>query len=630
VVMDLKGSVLTQDLGSYANQIKRSEFATWILNTFYAIDSFYPRAFCLLFHYASGHIYLTRTDDQLITVMCRHGADVISIENAFSKHRNAMAKSNTSGVVREKSKKGETVFLKISETGSGATASPIPQKKSGPPVGLIIGAIVIICAIIGAVAFTMGGDKEDEAAPQTVTPPVATTETPAKPEPKAEPTTEPEKPVKQFTESTAAIARDRAAALARIAKQQNADEQNAMHMARALATSQNALQKFNNGEFKEAVDLWGQSAASYGKAAVQSAEKNFNASLSDAGLSEISNYPTQLWISVESAIKDAKSYADEGNYTEAVATITAQSKKIPQLKQQLLQKLEKLAQNAASSNNVPQALDFYKQVAILDPKNKEAQDYFYKNRYKPGELMENSVGMTLAYIPPGKFVRGSPDNEAYRDADETQAEVSISRGFFMATTEVSQEQWQDVMGQPMRMEDPDSDFMGRSLPVHSVTWEQAQEFCRRLSEKEGKTYRLPTEAEWEYAARAGTSTPYNTGKDRLTSREANIYDPSGEGLDSISAVGSVGQPNAWGLYDMHGNVAEWTADWSAPYPDGAQTDPQGPEAREGRVDLAMKIVRGGSFIDDAYLTRSANRSEASPVVANSYTGFRPVLVIADI
>lgn len=624
VVMDLKGAVLTQDLGDYANRIQRSEFATWILNTFYAIDSYYPQAFCLLFHYASGHLYLTRTDNQLITVMCRHGADVKHIDNAFRKHRIVMAKSNTSGVVREKSQKGETVFLKINETGPGATGSPIPQKKSGPPMGLIIGGIVFLCAAVGIAAFLMSNSKgrEEIAGTKPVPSPALQSE--------AEPQLTKETPAEGADKSTADIARDRATALAKIAKQQNADELDVMDMARALATQQSAQEQYQQGNYRQAVELWNQSAESYGKAAVVSAEKHFLNDLAKAGLSEISSYPETTWIAVESEIKQARAQAEAGKYTIAVNTIAGLSNQIPQLKAEHLNKLNELAGNAAQGNKIPAALEFYQMVVALNPDDQTAKDYIYRNRYKPGETITNSVGMEFAYIPPGTFKRGSPETEAYRDADETQAVITITQGFFMAATEVSQKQWEAVMGQRMRMEDPDSDFIGRNLPVHSITWEQAQEFCRRLSELEGKTYRLPTEAEWEYAARAGTTTSYNHGSDRLTSREANIYDPSGEGLDSIAAIGSIASSNAWGLYDMHGNVAEWTADWYAPYPAGPQTDPTGPEASEGRIDLAMKIVRGGSFIDDSYITRSANRSEASPVVANTYTGFRSVLVITDI
>ncbi|GHB93027.1 hypothetical protein GCM10007047_05530 [Cerasicoccus arenae] len=625
VVMDLSGAVLTQNLGTYANHFKRTEFATWILNCFYAVDSYYPQAFCLLLRYASGCLYLTRTDNQLITVMCHRGADVLSIENAFSKYRHAMAKSDTSGVVRDKSKKGETVFLKISETGAGATASPIPQKKSGSPAGLIIGGIVALCAIIGGVAFLMTKPK-DAAAPPPF-PSVTQKSTNSQPQP---PSLSQAIQPAGITESTAAIARDHAAALAKIANQQEATDLAPMDMARALATNQSAIQLFNASSYQEAIDLWNQSAAAYGRAAVTSSEKKLNTAIDEAGLAEIRNYPTPLWISVEGAIKEARSAADQGNYTNAVQMTVEQTKKIPNLKQQLLAQLTGLAVKAANSNNTSAALGFYEKVIALDSNNAVAKAYIYRNRFQPGETLTNSAGITLVYIPPGTFNRGSPENEAYRDSDETQATITMTAGFFMAATEVTQEQWEKVMGQRMRMEDSDADFIGRSLPVHSITWEQANQFCRRLSELEGKTYRLPTEAEWEYAARAGTAGPYNNGKDRLTSQDANIYDPSGEGLDTVAAVASVGQANDWGLYDMHGNVSEWTADWSAAYPEGPQTDPQGPIDSDGRVDLAMKIVRGGSFIDDANLARSANRSEASPVVANSYTGFRPTLVFSDL
>ncbi|WP_269541361.1 SUMF1/EgtB/PvdO family nonheme iron enzyme [Cerasicoccus fimbriatus] len=629
VVMDVNGAVMSQDLGPYANRIKRTEFATWILNCFYAIDSYYPQSFCVLLRYASGHLYLTRTDNRLITVMCRQGADILSIENAFSKHRQSMAKSDTSGIVREKSKKGETVFLKISETGEGATASPIPQKKSGPPVGAII-AIVIVLILVGAgVAFTLGGGKEE------TTPAPAIAE--AKPASETTPAAAPAKPTEkqtassaEITEATAEIARDRAEALAKIANQQNADNLDAMNMARALANKQSALQAFNAGNYEQANELWNESAISYGKAAVTASQTNFNDAIAQAGLEDIRNYPTQQWINIENEIKQAKQEAANGNYSTAVQSISSQKSKIPQIKSDLLSQLNSLASKAADNNNVPAALEYYQKVLQIDPASTTAQQYIYQNRFKPGEVMTNALGMKLAYAPPGKFNRGSPENEAFRDNDETQTAVTITKGYFIATTEVTQEQWQKVMGNRAKLDGVDAELVGATLPMHSITWEQANEFCERLSAMDNQTYRLPTEAEWEYAARAGTTTPYNNGSNRLTSRDANIYDPTGEGLDAIAAVGSVGNPNEWGLYDMHGNVAEWTADWSAPYPAGPQTDPAGPSETEGRVDLAMKIVRGGSFIDDAPLARSANRSEASPVVSTEYIGFRPVLVVSDL
>ncbi|MEO0794142.1 MAG: SUMF1/EgtB/PvdO family nonheme iron enzyme [Verrucomicrobiota bacterium] len=621
VILDNRGAILSQDLGSYANEIKRTEFATWILNSFHALDTYYPQAFFLLLRYASGQVYLTRSDSTLITVMCRYGADLQSIETAFSKHRQSMAKSNSSGIVREKSQKGETVFLKISETGSGATSSPIPQKKSGPPVPLIIGLAVGLLVIgIGAFFLTQGpgGETSPEGieTPVTQTPPTTAAPVPSTPA--------------GATEADAATARERADSLAVIARQHDGSNRAPKDMARAVANYQSAQDDFSAGRYEDAIKHWDDSASSYGQASVNSAEVGFRQAVQQEGLEVASDYPIQLWIEAEDSVAKAQDMANAGNYTEAVDLIVAQADKLPRLKAGMLKQFHQLALDADKSKNLDAALDFYRKVLALDPDNATARNYFYANRYEPGQVVSNTLGMSFAYIPPGRFERGSPPNEAFRDGDETQSTVTLTKGFFMATTEVTQHQWEQVMGQKMRMDDPNPDFVGGQLPVHSITWEQAIEFCRRLSEQEGKVYRLPSEAEWEYATRAGTTAPYNNGKIRLTSREANIYDPAGEGLDSVAAVASVGTPNAWGLYDMHGNVWEWTADWSAPYADGPQVDPAGPNEAEDRVDLAMKIVRGGSFLDDSHVARSANRSEASPVVANSYTGFRPVLEVADL
>src|SRR6185436_7487210 len=145
-------------------------------------------------------------------------------------------------------------------------------------------------------------------------------------------------------------------------------------------------------------------------------------------------------------------------------------------------------------------------------------------------------------------------------------------------------------------------------PVTFVTWQQAVEFCKWLSKKEGKTYRLPTEAEWEYACRAGTTTLYHTG-DTLAKEQANL----GEGQET-RPVGSY-KANAWGLFDMHGNVAEWCADWYGPYEASEQTDPL------GRADGDFRVIRGGGHSMQTRLLRSANRSAWLPESSNAQTGF---------
>ncbi|NQV34273.1 MAG: formylglycine-generating enzyme family protein, partial [Phycisphaeraceae bacterium] len=167
---------------------------------------------------------------------------------------------------------------------------------------------------------------------------------------------------------------------------------------------------------------------------------------------------------------------------------------------------------------------------------------------EPGHTITNTVGMKLATIPAGTFTMGSPKTEPDRIANETQRQVTFKQGFRIGVTEVTQKQWQQVMGS-----NP-SFSKGDDLPVEHITWDEAAEFCQRLSQKEQKRYRLPTEAEWEYACRAGTKTAYYTGRDRAALDIAGWY--RGNSVNQSHPVGRK-KPNPWGLYDMHGNVSEW-------------------------------------------------------------------------
>jgi formylglycine-generating enzyme required for sulfatase activity len=190
----------------------------------------------------------------------------------------------------------------------------------------------------------------------------------------------------------------------------------------------------------------------------------------------------------------------------------------------------------------------------------------------------------------------------------------------MGATEVTQKQWTALVGK-----NP-SFATGDSLPVDTVTWEEAAEFCRELSTKEKVHYRLPTEAEWEYACRAGTTTAFYTGH-TISTDEANYdgnYTYAG-GRKGVFREGSteVGRfpPNAWGLYDMHGNVWEWCADWYAAYAPGDVRDPTGPAKGKTRV------VRGGCWINFPAVCRSANRGDTAPVTWNFNFGFRVVRLL---
>jgi len=222
------------------------------------------------------------------------------------------------------------------------------------------------------------------------------------------------------------------------------------------------------------------------------------------------------------------------------------------------------------------------------------------------EMIENSVGMTLIYVHPGTFLMGSPIDEPGRQQDETQHPVRLTQGFHLGQTEVTQVQWQRVMGGSNPSSQP-----GPSRPVHHITWKQAVDFCNKLSRKEGRRYRLPTEAEWEYACRAGTTTPFFTGKTLPTSHEVH-------GGSKTQPVAS-GRPNPWGFYDMHGNVREYCADWYAGYPDGLTVNPKGPARGE------FKVSRGGSWQRSDEMCRSAYRIREDPNKAPHSAGFRVVL-----
>jgi phosphate transport system substrate-binding protein len=246
---------------------------------------------------------------------------------------------------------------------------------------------------------------------------------------------------------------------------------------------------------------------------------------------------------------------------------------------------------------------------------------------RAGTTLVNSLRMRLSYLPPGRFTMGSPPTEPGRNNDERRVDVKLSRGVYMGATEVTQEQWAAVMGAdyvpPEGLHPSETGgrrFIGDTLPAY-VSWFEAAEFCRRLSEQDRKYYRLPTEAEWEYACRAGTTTAFNTG-DELPLSKANIdAEAAPDGTAPVRHPMPVASfsPNAWGLYDMHGNVMEWCLDWKAEYRLGPLTDPIGPTTGTARV------LRGGSWDHPARVARCANRWSNPPQVRTDYIGFRVVL-----
>jgi uncharacterized protein (TIGR02996 family) len=231
-----------------------------------------------------------------------------------------------------------------------------------------------------------------------------------------------------------------------------------------------------------------------------------------------------------------------------------------------------------------------------------------------GPFFTNSIGMKFAWIPAGTFLMGSPPEEVGRSDDEIQYPVTLTRGFYLGTHPVTQSSWQAVMG------NNPSQFRGDDLPVEQVAWEDSWEFLRKLSVREGHTYRLPTEEEWEFACRAGTTTPFHFGNE-CNGKQANCdgseqpygTDKKGPSLEMTSPVGSY-TPNALGLFDMHGNVCECCIEHYDEDPDAA-TDLTGPE-RGGRV------LRGGAWRLHPWDCRAASRDRVIQATLRSLLGFR--------
>ncbi|MDR3182389.1 MAG: formylglycine-generating enzyme family protein [Planctomycetaceae bacterium] len=270
---------------------------------------------------------------------------------------------------------------------------------------------------------------------------------------------------------------------------------------------------------------------------------------------------------------------------------------------------------------------------------------------KAGEQLKVNIKgneYIFCWCPPGKFLMGSSVDEKkqavdaipkhlYDDlqlafrltiASETQHEVTITRGFYLLNTEVTQSMWKSVTGK-----NP-SKFLGENLPVENVSWDTCDAFINKLNElsavsaaRVNKSWRfaLPTESQWEYACRAGTNTSYSFGEvlngDKANCDGNNPYgtDVKGPFAGQTTPAGSY-PPNAWGLYDMHGNVWEWCSDWFSPSPSEHQTDPQGPE------NSYSKIIRGGSWDYLALRCRSAYRNNYIPAYKQNTIGLRIALI----
>jgi len=229
------------------------------------------------------------------------------------------------------------------------------------------------------------------------------------------------------------------------------------------------------------------------------------------------------------------------------------------------------------------------------------------------------VSQKFRWCEPGTFLMGSPEDEPEREsngADETQHEVTLSKGFWIADTTVTEALWEAVMG-----ENP-SGFKGENRPVEKVNWNDAQEFISKMNGMKSELkLQLPTEAQWEYVCRAGSTTPFCWGE-QINSELVNFdgTEPYNNGRKSEYREETVDvesfYQNDWGLWQMHGNVREWCQDWYGAYPEKSATDPVGPETGN------LRVLRGGSWFSHGGLCRSAYRSRYDPSHRNYHRGFR--------
>ncbi len=248
---------------------------------------------------------------------------------------------------------------------------------------------------------------------------------------------------------------------------------------------------------------------------------------------------------------------------------------------------------------------------------------------KPEKDFSNSIGMKFKWIDPGTNTMGSPESEQGRLAYKAPHKVRLTKGYYLGAHLVTQAQWEAVLGREANQ----SRFKGseeqlkQQLPVDSVSWNDCQEFCRKLSTMEKRKYRLPSEAEWEYACRAGSQTPFWCGE-TITTDQANY---NGNYIDNAGIKSSYRErttpidtfkANPWGLHDMHGNLWQWCEDYYAAYRVEDTDDP----IRLNKEDSSSRVLRGGSWFNDSLFCRSAHRFRAESTSRYDYFGCRVVYI----
>ncbi len=331
----------------------------------------------------------------------------------------------------------------------------------------------------------------------------------------------------------------------------------------------------------------------------------------------------QLWKRVVAAVGyDSEAF----EAIERIAVRQAQSPIYPSSQPDIAITQPVTSSRGDTSTQETQLPTFQFDVITVNKKGEEINREKRQAKYFSEDLGDG-VNLDMVYIPAGKFMMGSPEGEG-SDSEKPQHEVTVPE-FFMGKYPVTQAQWEVVAALPgikRNLEAKPSNFKGSNFPVESVSWHDAVEFCARLSKYTDKQYRLPSEAEWEYACRAGTTTPFHFGETitgKLASYNARknfANEPLGKHLQKTIAVGQF-PPNTFGLYDMHGNVCEWCLDnWHNNY-EGAPIDAS---AWINNYNRDRKVVRGGSWYYEPDFCRSANRDNNPPGFNINPVGLRVV------
>ncbi|MDP0500485.1 MAG: SUMF1/EgtB/PvdO family nonheme iron enzyme [Verrucomicrobiota bacterium JB022] len=627
-VLDPQGGILSEKTRDLPDGVDLETASTWVQNAYHAIDAYYPESSEVFLRFQDYNVILCRAHELIAIAVLDPSYELKAFNDLLSGERLKRLASRLRSATPAAGgaapvKRSETVFLKISDDSGTAPAGAPAASRSGTqpatatptraakrsnstPLILIGGAAVVaLLAMGGAIFFAMGSKSAPEPVPAA---------------PVVQPTPEPAVPV-DFA-AQAARMRAEATELGQLARQPAPSGVNSAPLvAKGFAAASAAEAASSNGQHEEALRRWTEARDAYGQAALQSAEARLNHAEQAVAIRNPENYAQQTWGEIQQNMEGALQARDRQDFREAVRLTRTAAEGMERLPAALQREILGLARTAATTRETATAEIFYRDLLRLDPKNAEAAAFLHRFAAEPGTTIENSVGMQLALIPAGTFTMGSPTSEARRDADEIVHEVTLTEPFFMGTTEVTQAQWRAVMGEGVAVND--EGFAGPDLPVHSVSWEQAKAFADKLSELEGHRYRLPTEAEWEYAARAGSKSAFSSGP-ALDGTQAQVYDQERNPANAPAPVGSF-TPNAWGLYDLHGNVWEWTADWFGPYASEAVENPTGATQDSfSRIDLALKALRGGSWYDEADKARSANRWGSSPSAGANYIGFRVV------